>query len=102
MRKRKKNDDYPIKGKRKKARRMYIKKEQKMSSVRISLGKVVEEDSWKAMLRYLSKQMKQMRWVGTRAFNHFVIFAVLNGEFDITDDKVLSSTSSVISNHLIK
>jgi len=29
--------------------------------------------------------------VGMRSFNHFVTFAVINGEFDITDGKVLSS-----------
>ena len=81
MKKRNKNEDeYPI---------TYTKKEQKMSTVVISLGKVVKEDSWKAMLRHLSKQMTKMRWVGTRAFNHFIIFAVITGEFEISDDKVL-------------
>ena len=62
-----------------------------MSSIRIFLRKVVEEDSWKAMLRHLLKEMTRLRLVGTRAFNHFVIFTVLNGELEITDDKVLSS-----------
>ena len=62
-----------------------------MCSVRISLGKVVKKNRWKVMLHHLFKQMTRMKWVGTRAFNHFVIFAVLNGEFEIKDDKVLSS-----------
>ena len=76
----KKEDEYPIiKGKNKVRRITYVKKEQKMSSVQISLGKVVKDERWQKMLRHLSKQMTKMRWVGTRVFNHFVLFAVITG-----------------------
>ena len=57
MKKRKKNkDEYPIiKGKNKVRSITYVKKEQKISFVQISLGGVVKDDRWQKMLRHLSK-----------------------------------------------
>ena len=55
----------------------------------MSLGAAVKDEKWKNMLRYVSKQMTQIKWIGTRAFNHFVLFAVLGNNYHIEDDNAL-------------
>ena len=61
MKKRKKKEDeYPIIKCKNKVRRItYVKKEQKMSSIQISRGKVVKDERWQKKIRHLSKQMRK-------------------------------------------
>ena len=50
---------------------------QRMSSVRMALGGAVADPAWVTLFRDVVNKMNNLTWIGSRAFNHFVLSNVM-------------------------
>ena len=60
---------------------------EKLSCVRVSFGKVVEDTEQKNTLRNDSKKLTEIRWLGARALNDFI---VCNTDFEILKKSLIN------------
>lgn len=58
---------------------------EKINSVRVSLGKITVNGEWKTKMKKATNTMTKLRWLGTRAFNDFLIHNIVHHEADIPD-----------------
>ena len=62
---------------------------QRTSCVRMALGGAVVSSAWVGLFRDVAKRMTTLTWLASRAFNHFLLSAIINGRFEITNRNVL-------------
>jgi len=67
----------------------YVQTYQRTSCVRMALGGAVVSPAWVGLFRDVAKKMTTLTWLASRAFNHFLLSAVISGQFEITDRNVL-------------
>jgi len=62
---------------------------QRTSCVRIAIGRGVGSPAWVGLFRDMAKRMTTLTWLASRAFNHFLLSAVISGRFPMNDRNVL-------------
>ena len=54
----------------------------------MAIGRGVGSPAWVGLFRDVAKRMTTLTWLASRAFNHFVLSAVVGGQFEITNSNV--------------
>lgn len=68
---------------------------QRTSCVRMALGGAVASAHWAGLFRDVSKKMTTLTWLASRALNHFLLSAVVNERFVITNRNILVQVLSL-------